>query len=133
MEGLTTKQQDLCGYSGTFGALISLTCIVQHIVITKSHWITFVMLALYAFVMTAFILLAFQKNIAPAFLVVSCIFAFLTEALLILAGVISLAVILLFVYTLIITIVIFMEQVPKGLKEKAILLKAEEDSWAGKI
>jgi hypothetical protein len=133
MEGLTTKQQDLCGYSGTFGALISLTCIVQHIIITTGHWITFVMLAMYLFVMASFILLAFQKNIAPGFLVVSCIFAFLTEGLLVLSGVISVAVILLFIYTLIITIVIFMEQVPKGLKEKALLLKAEEDSWAGKI
>lgn len=133
MNGLTSKQQDLCGYSGTFGALLSFTCLVQHLAISNPHWISFTLLAMYFFVAASFILLAFQKSIAPVLLIISCIVTFLAEATLIISFVFSVVVVLLFIYTLVITVVIYMEGLPKRLKEKAILIKAEREAWKGKI
>ena len=133
MNSLTNKQQDFCGYCGTFGALLSLTCLVQHLVISNVHWISFTLLGMYLFVAVSFILLAFQKSIAPALLIISCIVAFFAEATLIISFVFSVAVVLLFVYTVVITIVIYIEGLQKGLKEKALLIKAEREAWEGKI
>jgi uncharacterized membrane protein SirB2 len=59
---LTARQQDICGYTGLFGALIALTCLIQHILITKAHWITFTLPGIYLFVIMAFVLLGLQKQ-----------------------------------------------------------------------
>jgi len=133
MNGPTNKQQDLCGYCGTFGALIALTCVVQLLVIGNAHWIVYSLLAIYLFIMTSFILLALQNSLAPPLLIVSSVLSFVAEGTLILTYLFSFIVIVLFLYSVTITVVIFMEQVPKRLKEKAQLIKAEQDDWAGKI
>jgi hypothetical protein len=133
MNSLTNKQQDLCGYCGTFGALITVTCLIQLFIIANAHWIAFLLMGFYIFIMGSFILLALQKSFAPLLLILSSVFSFIAEVILILTGLFSVIVIILFVYAITITIVVFMEQIPKRLKEKALLIKAERDDWAGKI
>ena|SRR5437868_5830827 len=133
MNGPTSKQQDVCGYCGTFGALIALTCIVQLLIIANSHWIVLVLLAIYLVVMGSFILLALQRPVAPPLLIASSVLAFIAEGILILTYLFSVIVILLFIYSVTITIVIFMEQIPQRLKEKALMIRAEKDNWSGKI
>jgi len=133
MNSLTNKQQDFCGYCGTFGALLSLTCLVQHLVISNVHWISFTLLGMYLFVAASFILLAVQKPIAPVLLIISCVVTLVAEATLIISFVFSVAVILLFVYTVVITMVIYIEGLPKRLKGRALLIRAEKEAWEGKI
>jgi hypothetical protein len=133
MNGPTNRQQDLCAYLGIFGVLIALTCIVQLLIIANAHWIPFTLLGMYLFVLTSFILLALQKSVAPLLLIISSFLSLLSEAALILTGLFSAIVIIQFVYSIAITVFIYMDEIPKRLKEKAVLLKAERDSWAGKI
>jgi hypothetical protein len=133
MNGPTNRQQDLCAYFGIFGVLITLTCIVQVLVIANAHWIPLVLLVMYLFVLTSFILLALQKAAAPLLLIISSFLSLLAEAALILTALFSAIVIIQFIYSFVITIVIYMDEIPKRLKEKAVLLKMERESWAGKI
>lgn len=133
MNGPTNKQQDFCAYCGIFGVLISLTCIIQLLVIAEAHWIPFTLLCMYVFVLTSFILLALQKPVAPLLLIISSFLSLLAEAALILTALFSAIVIIQFIYSVVITVVVYMDEIPKRLKEKAALLKAEKESWAGKI
>jgi hypothetical protein len=133
MNGPTNRQQDLCAYLGIFGVLIALTCIVQLLIIANAHWIPLTLLGMYLFVLTSFILLALQKSVAPLLLIISSSLSLLSETALILTGLFSAIVIIQFIYSIVITIFIYMDEIPKRLKEKAVLLKAEKDSWAGKI
>lgn len=133
MNGPTNRQQDLCAYLGIFGVLIALTCIIQLLIIANAHWIPLTLLGMYLFVLTSFILLALQKSVAPLLLIISSFLSLLSETALILTGLFSAIVILQFIYSIVITVFIYMDEIPKRLKEKAVLLKAEKDSWAGKI
>lgn len=133
MNTLTTKQEELCSYGGGFGALLSLTCLIQHLIVMTSHWIAVVMVFLYLFSIIAFIILIMQKSIAPALLIVSASLIFIAEALLILAGVFSLVVVLLLVYSIVMILVLYMGEFHKKFKEKARLLQEEQKAWEGKI
>lgn len=130
---LNTRQQDTCSYAGLFGALLALTCLIQHIVITRAHWITFMMLGIYIFVITAFVLLALQKSAAPVLLIIAASLSFIAEVILIRNGVFSLAVLLLFIYNVVIVVIIYMEEIPLLLKQKSLAMKAEEELWKDKI
>jgi hypothetical protein len=133
MQDLSNQQKDLCGYGGAFGVMIAVTVLIQHFNLTRPHLVTYSMAAIYAFAITSFTLLAFQKKFAPVFLIISCILVFLAEATLIINFVFSLIVFILFVYTVIITVMVYMGDLPKRLREKALLLKVENESWQGKL
>ena len=130
---LTAKQQDLCNYTGLFGVLIALTCLIQHIAITRAHWITFMMVGIYLFIITAFVMIALQKVMAPILLIIAAVFSLIAELILIMNDVFSLAVVVLLIYTVVIVVVMYLENIPGLLKQKAVLLKAEEDLWKDKI
>lgn len=130
---LTNRQQDICGYTGLFGALIALVCLIQHIAITKAHWITFTMVGIYLFVIIAFILLAFQKSIAVVLLIIAAVLSFIAELILVRNGIFSLIVLLLLLYNIITVVAIYAEQIPRLLKQKSLSMKAEEDLWKDKI
>ncbi len=130
---LTNRQKDICSYGGAFGLLLSLTCLIQHIMITRSHWITFVMLGIYFFAALAFFLLALQKHIAPFLLIISTAFSFIAQVILMRYGLFSLVVVLLLMYHVVTVVIIYVEQIPKRLKLKAQLLRVEEENWRDKI
>src|SRR4030095_10351067 len=133
MNILTGKQQDICTYSGSFGALLSAACFVQLMVISRDHWLAFVLLGINAFAILAFIMLALQKAIAPVLLIAVAVLLFLAKLLYIFSGVFSLVVLLSFFYSVVVVAVLFVEQLPKKLKEKALAEKAEALVWNGKI
>jgi len=61
MKGITERQQNICIYGGLFGALLTATCLIQHIVISGNHWIAFILLGIYVYTLFAGVLLAFQN------------------------------------------------------------------------
>lgn len=130
---LSTKEQDLCSYAGTFGALLTATCFVQHVIIMREHWVTYSMMGIYLLAIIAFILLAVQKTIAPVLLIICATLLLLLGAVWIASGLYSIVVILLFIYTTVIAILLFMEGIPAKLKEKARAAKAEQMEWENKI
>jgi hypothetical protein len=133
MNTLTNRQQDICTYTGLFGALICTTCLIQHIIITSTHWITFVLLGVYLFAILSFTLLGLQKAIAPWLLVANAAFLLIDQTIFILSGVFSLIVFIAFIYSVTVVVVLFMEGFPARLREKARALKEEELAWKDKI
>jgi len=130
---LTSKQQDICTYSGSFGAMISAACFVQLMVISQDHWLAFVLLGVNLFAVLAFILLALQKAVAPWLLIAVAVLLFLAKLIYVFSGVFSLVVLLSFLYSMVVIAVLFVEQLPKKLREKALAEKAESLAWKDKI
>ena len=133
MYRLTSSEEDLCSYTGLFGILISLTCVIQHMIFGKSHLATFLLITLFLLCAFAFTMLALKKRIAPPLLIVSCVLALSAELIHLLYIVFSVIVIILFIYCVTITVVIYMADMPAKLSRLAMEKKAEEDQWMGKL
>ncbi|HEY6505678.1 MAG TPA: hypothetical protein VIZ28_17000 [Chitinophagaceae bacterium] len=133
MNILTNKQKDLCSYAGSFGALISATCFIQLMVISRDHWLVLVLLFIYVLAILSFILLALQKAIAPWLLIAVAALLFLAKLVYLVSGIFSLVVLLSLLYSVVIVVVLFVEQVPQKLKEKALAEKVEALTWKDKI
>ena len=133
MNRLTPAQSDTCTYLGVFGALLSATCLIQHLLIMGDHWIAFVLLGLYVYAIGAFVLLAVLRRFAPLLLVVSAITMFAACLTLILSGVFSLAVILLLIYEAIVVAVLYMGEYPQKLKAQWMAIRDEQKSWEGRL
>ena len=130
---LTERQQNICSYGGTFGLLLSLTCLIQHFVVAKSTWVTHIMASLYFFAMLVFLLLALQKKVAPVLLIISTVFSLGIQYIWMKEYAFSLAVLFLFLYHVVIIVMLFTEQIPRQLIQKSKIEKQEQDQWAGKI
>jgi len=113
--------------------MISGACFVQLMVISRDHWLAFVLLGINAFAILAFILLALQKAVAPWLLISVATLLFLAKLIYIFSGVFSLVVLLSFLYTVVVVAMLFVEQLPKKLKEQAMAEKAEALVWKDKI
>jgi hypothetical protein len=134
MSGLSERQQNICIYGGIFGVMLAATCLIQHIRFSTSHWIAFVLMGVYIYSLLVFVLLSLQKEISPLLMITSSALVMIALVYIIaFEGFYSLALILLFLYCTVITIVIYMEQLPTRLKEKAQLKKQEELAWKDKI
>lgn len=133
MSKLTSKQQDFFTYTGTFGALLGITCLVQHMAITRDHWITYAMMLIYIFSTLGFVLLALKKVFAPLLLIISAVLVLAAELILIRNFVFSLVVLLLFIYTTVIVVSMYIEQLPQKLQKQALAEKIENEAWKGKI
>ncbi|MGN6294906.1 MAG: hypothetical protein ACTHMV_19300 [Chitinophagaceae bacterium] len=134
MSGLSERQQNICIYGGIFGVMLAATCLIQHIRFSTSHWIAFVLMGVYVYSLFVFVLLSLQKGIAPLLMITSSSFVMIALVYIIaIEGFYSLALILLFLYCTVITIVIYMEHLPTRLKEKAQLKKQEEMAWKDKL
>lgn len=130
---LTNSEKNLCEYGGTFGVLLSLTCLVQHLIFAIPGRVTNPMIPAYVFAIIAFLLLGLKKTVSVILLLISTGFSFIIEYLWLTHYSLSLVVLLLFLYHVIILILLFTEQVPKKLKIKEVAEKKERDIWAGKI
>jgi Na+-transporting methylmalonyl-CoA/oxaloacetate decarboxylase gamma subunit len=130
---LTAKDKDTCSYSGFFGILISATCLIQNFIFFRPHWITFLLIAVYLFSITAFSLLIAQIPVAPLLLLINAILLGLGTLLLILSIVVSVIVILLFIYAVVIVSVVNAEGFPEKFRQKAIAARAEKELWKDKI
>jgi hypothetical protein len=133
MTTLTNRDKNICSYGGLFGVLLTLTCLIQHLAITTTHWLVAVMIFMYIFSIVSFSLLIAQKWLASFLLIVNSVSTLIVTMILILSGVFSLVVIFLFFYTTITTVFVFVEQITSKLKQKTMALKAEEELWRGKL
>lgn len=131
---LTERQQNFCTYGGTFGILIALTCLIQHmVVVVRSNWVTHTMIMFYVIIAVFFLLLALQKSFAPILLIIGAVFSLITQYIWMRELSFSLAVLLLFVYHIILLVALYTEQVPGQLLRKRRAEIEEESKWAGKL
>lgn len=133
MSKLTNKQQEFFSYTGTFGALLATTCLIQHLAIARDYWIAHSMTLIYVFSILGFVLLALKKVFAPLLLIISTILVLLAELILITNFVFSLVVLLLFVYSTVIVVSLYIEQLPRKLKEQALAKRREAEMWKDRI
>ncbi len=133
MNTLTSKQQDICTYSGSFGAMISAASFIQLMMISRDHWLAFVLLGINLFAILAFILPALQKAVASWLLIAVAVLLFSAKLVYIFSGVFSLVVLISLFYSIVTVAVFFVEQLPKKLKEKAVAERAEALVWRDKI
>jgi hypothetical protein len=133
MSKLTNQQKDFCAYAGAFGALLAATCFIQHMVIARDHWLAHVLTLIYTFVFLSFFLLALKKAFAPLLLIISAFLALLAEAVLIISFLFSVVVILLFIYSTVIVTIMYIQQLPRKLKEQAISERMEAEIWKERI
>ena len=130
---LSERQLNLCEYGGAFGILLSLTCLIQHLIVTVDNWITQLMTPYYIIAIIVFFFLAFKKTIAPILLIISAVLSIIVLMTWIKHQAFSAVVTGLFLYHVIIIIALYVEQVPSKLKERKRLEREEENNWAGKI
>jgi hypothetical protein len=130
---LTPLQKNICEYSGIFGVLISLTCLVQHIAVAIPNNVTNPMIAGYLFAIAAFALLGFQKRYSEILIIISAANAAFTEWQWIHHYAYSLVVLMFFIYHVIVLVAVYVEQVPAAIKQKRLAEKEEEELWKGKI
>jgi hypothetical protein len=133
MNTLTEKEKDTCIYTGLFGALLSTVCLIQLIIFTRAHWITFVVVTIYIYSIIAFTLLGLQKAVASWLLIANTILLFCAVTLFIIAGVFSLVISLSFIYSTTIVVFLFVDGLHNKLQESARAKKAEELAWRDKI
>jgi len=133
MSKLTNKQQEFFAYTGTFGALLAATCLFQHLAIARDHWIAHSLTFIYIYSILDFIFLALKKTFAPVLLIISTILVLLAELILLTNFVFSLVVLLLFVYSTVIVVLLYIEQLPRKLKEQALAERMEADVWKDRI
>lgn len=130
---LTNHEKNLCEYGAVIGILLSLTCLVQHLILAIPSAITNPMIPAYVFAVIAFLLLALQKPVSILLLIISFVFMFIINVVWMRHFSFSLAVLLLLIYHLVAVIILFVEGIPMKLKRKAAAEKAEKESWADKI
>ena len=130
---LTNGEKDACTYMGLFGALIAITCLIQHIVITRMHWITFVMMALYLFSIVAFVTLTLLKGFSPLLLIASTVVIFGMEVFHLFSHLFSLILVSFLIYHFVLLAILFMGTIPQKLKYREAVLRAEELAWQDKI
>lgn len=130
---LTDRQKNICEYGGLFGILLSLTCLVQHLVAAIPNAITNPMIPAYLLAIAAFLLLAMQKPVCLFFLISSAFLSLVIEWRWMTHYAFSLVVLLLFLYHVIIIVILYTEQIPARLKQIKAWKEAEEDHWKDKI
>ena len=130
---MNERHQNICIYGGIFGILLSATCLIQLMAYTNSHWIAYTLFSIYAFILFVFVQLSLQRSYAPVLTIIASATSMIAVLYVMIAGFYSLVLILMFLYCLIFTIVIYMENIPAGLKAKARLKKEEDLAWRDKL
>jgi predicted membrane protein len=133
MDFLTPREKDTCTYTGVFGLLFSLTCLVQHFTYTNPHWITAVFAVVYLYSIFSFSLLTAQRHPAPFLLIIAACLLLAAAVLLLRNGIFSLVVVLTFIYTAVIAVLTYMFQFSLKFKQQLAARREEKAIWEGKI
>lgn len=130
---LSKKDADLCIALGATGIAITLLALFQHLFIMIPFWITYLMILIYCTSLFAFICLVQKKKIAPFLLIFSSIILVLLLLFQLISSVFSLIVIILTIYSLVVTVFLFISELPVKLKNNYNYNKNEKDYWANKL
>lgn len=133
MEDLTKKQESFCENAGIFGALISATCLIQHIIFMVPGWLTYSIIFVYLLSITGFTLLARRSARAYLLIFISTILIFLVEVLMIVELTFSLVLLIQLIYSVMIIVFMNIDGIQKQLKKKEMNEKAEREKWNGLI
>lgn len=130
---LNERQKNICEYGAVFGVLITLTCLIQHLLVVIPSNITNPMIPAYTFSLAGFLLLGLQKRIAMVWLIISAVLSLIIEWRWMTHYSFSLMVLVLFLYHVVIIVFLFTEQIPERLKQIREAKEAEQRYWQDKM
>jgi len=133
MKQLPQGKEDTCTYTGIFGCLLTATVLIQHILITREHWLTFVLLVIYLFSLLSFIMLGIRSRVSPLLLIVNTGLLMFANVMVLLQGLFSAALIALMLYSTAVVCFLYVSGYPALLNEVARAKRDEEKEWEGKI
>lgn len=126
---LNKQQESFCENAGLFGALLSLACLIQHMVFMIPNWITFSIIPVYILCIVSFVLLMKKQPVAALLLIVSAALILLLEVFMMLSLAFSLVLILLLLYLCVIAVVLYVGGTAAQLKKRQLALKEEAAKW----
>ena len=129
MEFLTKQQESFCENGGLFGVMISITCLIQMMIVMNPHWIPFTIIGIYILCITAFVLLTKKSIHALRLLFISSILVFFMEGFMILSSTFSLVLLILLIYLIVIVALLYTGTIPQQIKKKNIAVLEEEQQW----
>ena len=130
----TKTEESICNYTGAFGILISLTCVIQLFIVAPDHWVNGVMLGVYAYIIFCYFFLAFARHSAPILMIFAAFLSLAsTFAFIIINRQISYIVIIQYVYCTTIMTFTFVDGLYQRLVMREMERRMEDAVWAGKI
>ena len=130
---ISKENENTCVIMGIFGVLVSLTCLIQHLTIIAENWLSFLILAVYLLPVIGYILLMKKSRFTDVFLWITVSLLAVTIVLYLFSNVFSLILILLFVYTVISLVLIYILGIKREMNLKYNSSIADQMEWAGKI
>lgn len=130
---LSNKNKEFCDYAGLGGLVISFACMLQMFIFMKSHWINYIMLGVYFFSTVAYSFFIARKTFSPLLVLTSTILALLSDALLLAALTFSLIMLVLVLYSTVVTVFIYILGLPAKFRSIAETKKTEDNYWRDKL
>lgn len=133
LKPFTKKEDEMVSVLGVVGTALSLTSLFQHFYFTTNGWQVWAMALVYIYSTIAYILTVKKNRFCGVLLIIAAAKLFIIEVLLSLMGVTTPVVMLLFVFTIITIVLLYMENIPAKLKQKFLLESKDEDFWKDKL
>ena len=130
---VSKKEDEFCSVTGVAGIALSITCLLQHLYFMHSLWITWIIAFVYVLSIVGYVLLVQKSRFAPVSIIVIAALLFCDEILLLLLLTFSPVVLLLMLYSIVIAVLLYMEDIPTKLKTQYLASKTDEDFWKDKI
>ena len=129
MDHLSKAEESLLENTGTAGLVLTLACLVQILFYMLPHWINYLIIVLYIFVLVSYILLIKKKSISFLLLLIGTILIFVLEALALRFSIYSTLLLILSVYCVVAVVLLYMSDALKKLKMKNLDDRMEKDKW----
>lgn len=133
METLSKKDQQFCDYAGLAGIGLTVVCFTQELYYMIFNYRHLLIISGFICLLIAFSLLIRRSVYTAVIISISAVWMFGIEAFTILAGLFSLAGVILTAYTIVIVVLFFMEDLPKKFKERRAQIRSEDDYWKDKL
>ncbi len=130
---LTNKEESICENCGIAGALISLACLGQHLILMSLSWVAYVVIAIYVIQLLGFIFLIRKSDASIALLIIGTFLIFLFHIYMIMILSFSFVLSLLTFYSVIVLPVFLGSDIPGKLRNRKLMRKVDAEIWKHKI
>ncbi len=136
---LSKYDESFCNIVGAFGIALSAICLIQCAILFDGSWLTFTIACVFIYNIVSYVFLVLKRAYAPLCIMlggISVIFyqLFLLYVLLKYGQfVFSLTLVLLMLYAVAVTIIMYLEELPGKLRMYQTAQKKEDDFWVDKI
>ncbi|HMC99978.1 MAG TPA: hypothetical protein VKH37_07490 [Ferruginibacter sp.] len=128
---LSKQDESFLNNMGIAGVLLSLTCLVQHLIFMVDFWVSYLVIGIYIISLIGYIFMLKKAEAVTVLLLISTILIFLVQVYLVLSATFSLILLLLLAYSTITTVLLYSMSFPQKLRVYHLALREEENNWRG--